>query len=58
MKTKHKFIVNYCEWTREYRAYSDTYGPEDGPVSAGESPEEALVLLIDALEEMEKRSEP
>ena len=58
MKTKHKFIIFYEDWTRDYRAYSDTIGPENSPVGAGDSPQEALEDLIDTLSEMEKRSEP
>jgi hypothetical protein len=58
MKTKHKFIIFYEDWTREYRAYSDTIGPENSPVEVGESPQDALERLIDTLSEMEKRSEP
>lgn len=58
MKTKHKFIIFYEDWTRDYRAYSDTIGEEDSPVGAGDSPQDALEDLIDTLSEMEKRSEP
>lgn len=57
MKRKHKFVIRYCEWTREYRAYSDSIG-EASPEGVAESPVTALELLIDELEEMEKRSEP
>ena len=58
MKRKHRFIIYYVEWTREYCAYSDSIGSEDSPVGAGESPLDALEDLIDTLSEMEKRSEP
>ena len=58
MKIKHKFIIFYEDWTRDYRAYSDTIGPENSPVGAGDSPQEALEDLIDTLSEMEKTSEP
>ena len=58
MKIKHKFIIFYEEWTRDYRAYSDTIGAEDSPVGAGDSPQDALEDLIDTLSEMEKRNEP
>jgi hypothetical protein len=58
MNRKHRFVIRYCEWSREYRAYSDSIGPENSPEGVAESPVEALELLIDELEELEKRSTP
>lgn len=58
MKRKHKFIIHWSDWSNEYVAYSDSIGPENSPYCSGESPTEALELLIDELEEIEKRSDP
>lgn len=58
MNRKHTFIIRYCEYTREYRAHSDSLGEDTSPEGTGESPVDALELLIDELEEMEKRNTP
>ena len=58
MKRHHKFVILFEPWTNEYTAYSDSIGIECSPVGVAESPVAALELLIDELEELEKRSEP
>lgn len=58
MKRKHRIIIDWCEWSREFVAHSDSLGADTSPTGNGESPVEALELLIDELEELEKRSEP
>lgn len=52
----HKVHVYWCDWSRQWRCYSDTYGAEDSPYGEGRTLQEALDDLDWQLEEKEEKA--
>jgi hypothetical protein len=51
----HQIHVYWCEWSRAWRAYSDTFGADSSPEGTGSTREAALEDLDWQLEELEER---
>jgi hypothetical protein len=51
----HKVHLYWCEWSRQFRCYSEDLNADDSPYGEGKSPELALADLDWQLEEIEDR---
>ncbi len=55
MMNPEKIVTYWCEWSRQFRCYSDTYGAEDSPYGEGRTKLDALNNLDWQLEEMQEK---